>query len=244
MIRLTAFLLPTEFCDSDNFQIDTWAQMIIRGRGRKNPIEQAKLIKEWVQCHIKYRADFRNIKASETLSKGFGQCSNRANLQIAFLRILKVPAGYAIVGIKKELFKSTSPPEFYERISQPTTHVYCVVYDTKFERWRHFDLLPHLTLYRALQKIGKAELRSHNSEGESKYKSEYLASEICIHSNIDHLFKVPPRWLNEEYIKKANRYLKNLEKENLEKKNLEKGELKSSFEWKMLSPNPSGSCPK
>jgi len=50
--------------------------------------------------------------------------------------------------------------------------------------------------------------------------------------------------LNEEYIKKANRYLKNLEKENLEKKNLEKGELKSSFEWKMLNPNPSGSRPK
>jgi len=237
MIRLTAFLLPTEFCDSDNFQIDTWTHMIIRGK--KNPIEQAKLIKEWVQHHIKYRADFRNIKASETLSKGFGQCSNRANLQIALLRVLKVPAGYAVVGIKKELFKSTSPPEFYERIAQPTTHVYCVVYDVKFERWRHFDSLPHLTLYKALQRMGKAELRSHNSEGESRYKSEYLASEICIHSNIDHLLKVPPRWLNEEYIKKTNRYLKDLEKGNLEKER-----LKSSFEWKLLNPNPSESRPK
>lgn len=210
MIKLTAFLLPTEFCDSHNLQIATWTQMIVKGK--KDPIERAKLVKEWVQCHIKYRADFRNIKASETLSKEFGQCTNRANLQIALLRALGVPAGYAIVAIKKELFKPTSPPEFYERIAQPTTHIYCVVYDMKFERWRHFDLLPHQTLYNALQKMGKMELRSHNSEGESRYKGEYLASEIYVHSNIDHLFKVPPRWLNEEYIKVANKYLENLEK--------------------------------
>lgn len=210
MIKLTPFLLPTEFCDSRNYQIVTWVQMIVKGK--KNPIEQAKLIKEWVQYHIKYRADFRNIRASETLSKEFGQCSNRANLQIALLRASGVPAGYAVVAIKKELFLPTAPPEFFEQIAQPTTHVYCVAYDVEFERWRHFDLLPHLTLCNALHKIGKEELRSHNSEGESRYKSEHLASEICIHSNIDHLLKAPPRWLNKKYIKQANKYLENLEK--------------------------------
>ena len=210
IIRLKAFLLPTEFCDSNNPRIIIRARKIVPGK--TDQIEKAKLIMEWVQYHIKYRSDFRNFKASETLSKTSGQCSNRANLQIAFLRALGIPAGYAVVAIKKELFKPTSPPEFYRQISSPTTHIYCVIYDIKFERWRHFDVLPHPALYDALQKIGEAELRSHNSKGESRYRSEYLASEIFIHSNIDHLLRAPPQWLTGEFIEVANRYLKNLER--------------------------------
>lgn len=209
MIRLRPFLLRTEFCDSDNSQIMDMACGIVHEV--KDPIGQAKLIKEWVQDQIIYRSDFRRVKASETLKKRFGQCTNRSNLQIAFLRALGVPAGYAIASIPKKLFKLTSPPKFYEKISEPTTHVYCAVYDEKFERWRHFDVIPHKVLYRALQKLEKVELRNYNSQGESRYKSEYLVSEIHVHSNIDHLLKLSPRWLNGEYIRLANEHLERLE---------------------------------
>lgn len=205
MIRLEPFLLPTEFCDSDNSKIKALAHKIIH---EEDPIKQARLIKEWVEDHIFYRFDFLNVKASQTLKKGFGQCTNMANLQIALLRVLGIPAGYAIISIRKELFKSTTPPEFYKKIAPLTTHVYCVVYDEKLEKWRHFDAHSH----KALRKVGKVDLRYHTPEGESRYKDEHLASEILVLANLDHLFKVPPRWLNEKYIKLANEYLENLER--------------------------------
>lgn len=210
MIKLEPFLLPTEFCDSDNPEIETQAHRIVDGE--KKLIKKAILIKEWVGSRIIYRFDFLNVKASQTLKKGFGQCTNKANLQIALLRASGIPAAYGVVAINKEVFKEVTPPEFYKKIAQPTTHVYCQVYDLKLGRWRHFDTTVHKDLQR-VYKSKNIELRTYTPQGESRYREKYLASEISTLANLDHLFKVPPRWLNEKYIKLANEYLENLEKE-------------------------------
>ncbi len=74
------FLLPTEYCDVNHPDIQAVANDLRQETDRQTAIA--------VWCyisHIPYRFDFWSIKASETLHKGQGMCTNKANLQIALL---------------------------------------------------------------------------------------------------------------------------------------------------------------
>jgi len=197
-LHLDPFLIPTEICDSDNELIFCKAKDII---GRTKDIKvAANHICEWMREEITYTFDFCSVKASQTLLKREGMCTNKANLQIALLRSLGIPAGYGIVHITKQVFERDVVPEIYEKISEPTTHVFACVWDPEFDRFCYHDSTER----------GKdfLDFMVVLPTGEIRYQDRWLRGGIHIHSNLDHLFKMPSRWSREEFEKQNIEYRK------------------------------------
>lgn len=94
------YLQPTQICDFDRCPaIREKALELIKdctdNQQRFNYIYQ--FVKE-----LPYGLEDWDIKASETLRKGWGMCSSKSNLFIAMSGILMIPARYRILRIKGE----------------------------------------------------------------------------------------------------------------------------------------------
>ena len=61
----------------------------------------ADAVRAWVAERVAYSFKDRGDKATDTLSKRRGMCTNKATLQVALMRALGIPAGYCIVHIHK-----------------------------------------------------------------------------------------------------------------------------------------------
>jgi len=91
--------------------------------------EKAITLFYWVRDDILYRVGFWNRKASETLAEGKGVCTSKANLLIALLRSIEIPAGYGVMRVKgREYFGPIVPKRLQSKINQESTHVYACVY--------------------------------------------------------------------------------------------------------------------
>jgi len=190
-VNLMLFLLPTKFCDADHPAVQALAQKIIP---RQCTIaEAASRVRNWVREHVIYVLDTKDRRASETLSRGEGMCTNKANLQVALLRAAGIPAGYVIVHISKTAFKSdTMLPAMYDTIADPTVHCFCAVYDPAHARFLHFDATERLKNHPS----GNLYLTECFVTGETRYKDEFLVGPFTPpQANIDHLldFKFPAK---------------------------------------------------
>lgn len=196
LIHIDPFLLPSEVCDSDSKLILDKAKEIV---DEAPYTEAAYLIRDYVRNNIKYRLDFCTVKASETLMKGTGMCTNKANLQVALLRSLGIPAGYGLVYITKKVFEDDSDPEIYKKISEPTTHVFACVWLPELNRFCYHDATEQGKDYQKYM----VELPW---TGETMYKPCWIRGNIHIHSNLDHLFKAATRYTAEEFEKQNIKY--------------------------------------
>lgn len=185
------FLLPTFYCDvlhplviSQAFELQ-----------KKTPRDTAIAVWSFI-AKIPYRFDFWNIKASETLAKRQGMCTNKANLQIALLRALGIPAGYGVMRITKDALESVSKANFYAQISSITTHVFCYVYLD--HHWVAADATS-----------GRRVLWN----GEDDYKEDpiYVVTEEPMVANLDEKLGMKPRFLTDKWITEANQHIDELE---------------------------------
>jgi hypothetical protein len=81
---------------------------------------------EWVRDAVEYRLGLYRHTASETLAQRWGSCSNKANLLVALLRALGVPAGFHLLEVKtREYFGPLAPPAFFPFVSHRSLHVFC-----------------------------------------------------------------------------------------------------------------------
>ena len=120
-LHLLPFLIPTALCDADAPEVVTLARSLVKvDAGIK---EKAMLIRTWIRQAIAFRLDDKKAKASETLQKREGMFTNRANLQVAMLRAVGVPAGYRLMHITKECYRTLDVlPEVFAQISEPTVN--------------------------------------------------------------------------------------------------------------------------
>lgn len=179
------FLLPTTVCDSEHPRIMALARELIRPHHTVQ--EAAHLIRAWIRSNIQYCLDDKTRKASETLRKGEGMCTNKANLQIALLRAAGVPAGYSLVHIAKDSFQwEHMPQKLWKRISDPTIHCFASVFIAG--KFLHFDATERTRL------LGEPlAFLEEQPDGQTQYQTRWLRGPFGpVQSSIDHLLLQPP----------------------------------------------------
>ena len=89
--NLESFLQETEYCDCNHPVIKKLTEDF---RSRySNQRDLAVALFHFVRDDILYRVGLWNKKASETLDEKTGVCTNNANLLVALLRSVGIPAG-------------------------------------------------------------------------------------------------------------------------------------------------------
>lgn len=184
------FLGPTVYCDTMHRSVIAKAHELSAG----NLKESAVAIWDFVS-DMPYRFDVWGVRASETLAKGYGMCTNKANLQIALLRSLGIPAAYGIMKIKKEAFYSIGGTSFYEKINPQTVHVFCYVNLNGL--WIASDA---------------TKKRERFWDGETDYKKPpiYTLREEPMVDNLDSKMAIKSKYTKEEIVE-INKYIDELE---------------------------------
>lgn len=122
-----AFLAATEFCDATHPSIAALANHLTAGFAA--PREKAVALFQWVQEHLKYRVGHWNRKASLALTDDEGTCTVKANLLVALLRAVGIPAAFGVMAVNgQEYFGPVTPRVLRCHISRRSPHVYVCVW--------------------------------------------------------------------------------------------------------------------
>mmetsp|Transcript_29969 Transcript_29969/g.25267 ORF Transcript_29969/g.25267 Transcript_29969/m.25267 type:complete len:229 (-) Transcript_29969:112-798(-) len=200
-MHLMPFLLPTNFCDSENAAIRTLAHELIPAGTSAE--EAAKMVRAWVRREITYTLDVKDTTASQTLRSREGMCTNKANLQVAIMRAAGVPAGFVMCHVTKEAFKSEHIlEELYATISDPTIHCFCAVYIPEFQSFRNYDATEKSRESPAHNKL----LAEDPDTGETTYQPKWLRGPFGpVQANLDHLLSyVFPSRISDQLRDKQN----------------------------------------
>jgi transglutaminase-like putative cysteine protease len=94
--KLDNYLVADEVVDWKHPAVQAKAQTIVAGVA--NDVEKARLLFEWVRDEIPHSKDIESdvvtCSASEVLSAGTGICFAKSHLLAAFLRGVRIPAGF------------------------------------------------------------------------------------------------------------------------------------------------------
>jgi len=145
------YLKPTELCDCNNVELQSKTKDIITGA--ETPKEAALKLFSFVRDGIPWSLDHCDTKASATLKKGWGDCANKTNLQVALLRAVVIPARYHQGKIKREWMKGVVSEFMYNRIPEIIWfHPWCECYLA--EKWIACDSIFDKPLFEAMLKAG------------------------------------------------------------------------------------------
>ena len=117
---------PTEFCDCDHPDIIAKANELTENAADTKTM--ALTIFRFVRDQIKFMlSDF--VPASETLKRGIGDCGNKTNLQVAFLRALNFQARFHVVELSKDSLKGIVSDVVYQQMPDVIEyHPWCECY--------------------------------------------------------------------------------------------------------------------
>lgn len=221
------FLKETHYCDYGNGEIQKIALAYSKKYTNKKDLSIALF--NFVRDKIKYRIGPWNKKASETLSDGFGMCTNSANLLVALLRAVNIPAGYCIYKVVGgESFGHILPSIIKPSIHKDSVHIVCCVY---LNRWIKCDPSTDFELSERTKHISNlTELIVWDGEHDAVHPMEYNTI-ISISEplwNIDQQLLKKPRHIVRYYVfHVGNIFIDFLRKEGLELQNKE--ELNRKF---------------
>lgn len=121
------YLTATHYCDSDAPSIQEVARSLTYGC--RDDRERAIAVFEWVQDEIPYRIfhDWGQT-ASETLAMRGGACTNKANLYVAFMRAIGIPAGFHVLVVNgQHYFGPVWVPTVSRLCSEVSVHIHAAV---------------------------------------------------------------------------------------------------------------------
>ncbi len=213
------FLTGTKYCDIENGDIKRKTKQILSSQ-ESSDLDSAVRIFNWVRDQVKYAFDFWNVKASETMRKMSGMCANKANLQVAMLRAVGIPAGYGIFRIRKEALRTVANEEIYNKSSDVIIHVYCRVQLNG--RWISADATVDRELHEAAYlKVPDWEYLNWDGRNHFRMPSSFVVEDLGLRANIDEYMDIPPRFLNEEIVGRANAHIERL-RENVRGKRIQR----------------------
>ena len=128
------YLKETYFCDYNHKEIRSIANMFVKAS--KDPNELTKNIFMFVRDKIIFGGDHWQMKASDTLRKGYGACWNKNLLLIALLRYYKIPSRLKANPMKNDFMKPAMGAG-YLTVSNPFYHCFTEIYLD--ERWIAID---------------------------------------------------------------------------------------------------------
>lgn len=152
---LEQYLQPTELCDFDRSpEIRLKAEELTKDC--RTPRQKLERLFDYVK-ELPYGLEDWDVTASETLAKGWGMCSGKANLLVALLRSIGIPARYRVYRINAEVSlwtKVTGQSELSQRLGpapRQQDHVDCQVW---LGRWHTCDPARDTALERGMKALG------------------------------------------------------------------------------------------
>jgi CRP-like cAMP-binding protein len=134
---LVSYLSPTEFCDFEQPSIQALAATLAADSPSDREI--ARRVFSHVRDEIKYTLGLNANRASDTLAQRHGSCSHKANLCVALLRSLGIPAGYHFMFVRtREYIGPTNTERFSKFMSLRSLHVLPAV--LLGDRWVRCDV--------------------------------------------------------------------------------------------------------
>ena len=153
--NLETYLQPSELCDFDsNPQIRAKAEELAEDcrTSRQKFHRLFDFVKE-----LPYGLEDWDVTASQSLAKGWGMCSGKANLLVALLRSIGIPARYRVYRINAEVglwTKVTRQSELARRLGpapRQQDHVDCEVW---LGKWVACDPARDTALEQGIKAIG------------------------------------------------------------------------------------------
>jgi transglutaminase-like putative cysteine protease len=112
------------YCDVDHPAVSSSAKD--RANNESDPAMVTRLIFKHVRDNIRFGFDLVRVKASETLTKGYGACWNKALLLVALLRSNKIPARMAYNPVNRE-FMRPAMGDACQTLVEPFNHCFTQV---------------------------------------------------------------------------------------------------------------------
>lgn len=119
---LSTYLSPTKFCDLEHESIRAVAVKL--ADGIDDVAELARRAFYFVRDGIVYTAGLTPDCASETLARGSGSCSNKANLFVAILRAAGIPSGFHFMIVKAGYQGPTISGRWLRFMGKRSLHVF------------------------------------------------------------------------------------------------------------------------
>ncbi len=171
-----------------------------------------KKVFNFVQNNIKFGMDSVDVKASETLEKGYGACWNKSLLLVALLRNQHVPARVVYDQLKRDFSK----PCFgliCHLSNNPFCHGLVQVYLN--EKWIRIDpTLDKNTFDKCFKQLGVSWINEWDGATDMKIYAESIIGETIIIEDIDKKYSenfgnaIPPQfiknYMNKKLWKKVN----------------------------------------
>ncbi len=218
------YLGPSELCDCQDPRIQTQARALIQGAGNRK--EAAQRIFYFVRDRILFGMDHCDVRASETLDKGFGFCITKTNLQVALLRASAIPARYHQVVLSKESLRGIIPALGLKLIPKRIWwHTWCECAIS--EKWISCDSFLDRPLHEALAKKGTVSLEQiphidWDGESDLNMMKHWVLEDRESHDSLDELFRkvqrevLPPKIIASLVFVICNRYTNSLRKKSIQ----------------------------
>lgn len=202
------YLKASEFCDSDSPLIQKAARNILF-QSSKDPQDVIRSLFYWVRDNIEYHVGLKGKKASETLLEGAGSCSHKANLFIALLRTVGIPAGFILLEVQtRSYFGPTALDRFKRFFSEKSLHIYSAVLWQ--DRWIELDNTDDIRMGHGFYHLSP-QCKPVDWNGESDSLLNLDAAHILSKSatpmpSIDSIFQKSTR-LSEDVLHTLNSYM-------------------------------------
>ncbi|MDM8000038.1 MAG: transglutaminase-like domain-containing protein [Dehalococcoidia bacterium] len=178
MERIEEFLQPTELCDFNTCAAirDKASQLV---RLCADDRQRFQALFEFVR-ELPYGLEDWDVKASETLRKGWGMCCGKTNLLVAMSRALSIPARYRVFKIRAErrllrhvLEQNKNVAAQLGNLPPVQDHVQCEAY---LSGWRVYDPSRDTAFENGLRKLGIPLERIPVADADGAVHYEIMAS--------------------------------------------------------------------
>jgi hypothetical protein len=144
------YVAATRLCDCDHPWLRQHAKEI--ADGASTPEEKALKIFYHVRDNIRFSLAYSRSRASQTLRRGYGECGNKTNAQVALLRAVGIPARYRWVQAKTVVLHHLIADFLYNNMPPVASHFWCECYLNG--KWVSCELLLDKPLYGGMLKEG------------------------------------------------------------------------------------------
>jgi len=202
-----AFVSASRFCDYQEPGI----QNLVREIGGRSKGTQEKAVNcfFYVRDNIVFGMDPWQIKASETLRKGYGMCSNKALLLVALLRAMGIASRLAWIPLNRHFLRPAWG--FPWTYCLPLTLKHVIAQVMLDQKWIAVDLTRDKTTYERLYKPAGAKWGiDWNAKDDCLVFKDHLTGQVASFSDIDEaLLKdagnwTPPAFISRPFLKMMN----------------------------------------
>jgi transglutaminase-like putative cysteine protease len=142
--------LPTRLCDSEDPWLRERAGEIVADAG--SPAERALRIFYYVRDNVRFSLAYSHSTASQTLKRGYGECGNKTNAQVALLRAVGVAARFRWVAARSDVLNHLIADFVFKRMPPVASHFWCECYLDG--EWVACEALLDRTLYEGMLESG------------------------------------------------------------------------------------------